>query len=111
MINLNEKFIIPEIKKAGKQTFTNPMGETVHPDPCIVYCEEEKCYYGISTNGECEWGTDSLILHRAERFEDMFSKSEKRLVYKSNAEDDTYGYLWAPELHYIKGKWYIYTSC
>ncbi len=87
------------------------MGNEGHPDPCIIYCEKEKCYYGISTCGNEFWGADCLILHRSENFEDMFVNSESCLVYRSNSEDETYGYLWAPELHFIKGKWYIYTSC
>lgn len=111
MIKLNENFTVPAVSMEGKKTFVNPLGDEGHPDPCIVYCEKEKCYYGISTSGDCFWGTDRLVLHRSGSFEDMFSKSESRLIYQSNEKDDTYGYLWAPELHYIKGKWYIYTSC
>ena len=111
MIEHNEKFKIPLLTSKGKRTFVNPMGEEGHPDPCIVYCEKEKCYYGISTSGECFWGTDNLVLHRSTKFEELFVNSESRLIYQSNEEDETYGYLWAPELHYIKGKWYIYTSC
>ena len=80
MIESNKEFKIPENDIAGKRTFTNPLGDDGHPDPCIVYCEKEKCYYGISTNG-CEfWGDDCIIIHRAENFEDIFSKSESRLT-------------------------------
>lgn len=111
MIELNKNFEIPVNDTKGKRTYVNPLGDEGHPDPCIVYCEKEKCYYGISTTGLPLWGDDSIIIHRAENFEDIFSKSESRLAYKSNAEDETYGFLWAPELHYINDKWYIYTSC
>ena len=111
MIRLDKNFIIPDVNTAGTCTFVNPLGDDGHPDPCIVYCEKEHCYYGISTTGYPLWGDDTLIIHRAEHFEDMFRNSESRVAYQSNAKDDTYGYLWAPELHYIKGKWYIYTSC
>ena len=110
MITLNETFSIPDISTKGKQTFVNPMGDDGHPDPCIVYCKKERCYYGISTTGEPFWGDDRLVLHRSANFEDLFVNSESRVVYQSNEKDDTYGYLWAPELHYIKGKWYIYTN-
>ena len=110
MIILNEKFAIPKEKTEGK-TFTNPLGTEGHPDPCIVWCENEKCYYGISTTGNPLWGDDRIIMHRAENFEDVFVRSESRVIYQSNAEDETFGFLWAPELHFIDGKWYIYTSC
>ena len=110
MITLNEKFTIPEVKSCDK-TFTNPLGNEGHPDPCIVWCENEGCYYGISTTGDPLWGDDRIIMHRAENFEDMFVNSESRVIYQSNADDETFGFLWAPELHFIDGKWYIYTSC
>lgn len=112
MIEVNKEFKIPENDIVGKRTFTNPLGEYGNPDPCIVYCEKENCYYGISTNAAVSyWGEDNLVIHRAKNFEDMFSKSESTLAYKSNDADETYGLLWAPELHYVDGKWYIYTSC
>ena len=111
MITLNENFIIPEVQTEGKQTFTNPLGCDGHPDPCIVWCENEGCYYGISTTGDPLWGDDRIIMHRAENFEDMFVNSESRVIYQSNADDETFGFLWAPELHCIDGRWYIYTSC
>lgn len=111
MIELNKNFNIPTIEISGKKTFVNPLGNESHPDPCIVYSQKEKCYYGISTNCSKQlWGSDDIVIHRTENFEDMFVKSESRVAYKSCAQDDTYGYLWAPELHLINGKWYIYTS-
>ncbi len=73
-------------------------------DPCIVYSKEHGCYYGTYT------GNTTITLHRAQKLGDMFSRSESTVIYKADASDDTYGYLWAPELHFIDGKWYIYTS-
>ena len=49
-------------------------------------------------------------MHRAKKLSDMFSNSESRIIYTANDEEKTYGFLWAPELHFIDGKWYIYTS-
>ena len=111
MISLNENFVIPKAVTDGKRTFTNPKGCDGHPDPCIVWCENDKCYYGISTTGEPLWGDDRIIMHRAENFEDLFVNDESKVIYQSDPKDETYGYLWAPELHFVDGKWYIYTSC
>ena len=111
MITLNEKFAIPEAETEEKNTFMNPLGPDGHPDPCIVWCESEGCYYGISTSGNPLWGDDRIIMHRAKKFCDMFRNSESKVIYQSNPTDETYGFLWAPELHCIDGKWYIYTSC
>ena len=85
--------------------YKNPLSALLdNADPCIVYCDFNKCYYGIST------GDKTLTMHRAKKLSDMFSNSESRIIYTANDEDKTYGFLWAPELHFIDGKWYIYTS-
>ena len=112
MLEYDKNFEIPEIDIKDKKTFVNPLGNEGHPDPCIVWCEKDKCYYGISTTGHPSlWGDDRIIMHKAENFADMFVNSESKVIYQSNADDETYGYLWAPELHFVDGKWYIYTSC
>lgn len=101
----NENFVIPDVLDNIEHFFTNPLTrEKANADPCIIYCENEKCYYGIST------GNTFLTLHRCNSLKDMFCRSESKVIYTANPEDDTYGFLWAPELHLIKGKWYIYTS-
>ena len=84
MIELNENFVIPSVQADGQDTFTNPLGNDGHPDPCIVYCEQEKCWYGISTGAEEFWGMDKLTLHRAEKFSDLFVNDESRVIYRSN---------------------------
>lgn len=112
MIDFDKNFVIPKLDSKNKETFVNPLGTEGHPDPCIVWCENDKCYYGISTTGQPSlWGDDRIIMHRAEKFCDLFTCSESKVIYQSNAKDETFGYLWAPELHFIDGKWYIYTSC
>jgi GH43 family beta-xylosidase len=85
--------------------YTNPLNpQTDNADPCIVYCNKTKYYYGIYTGGT------SLRLHRAKKLGDLFSNDESEIIYRANEADDTYGFLWAPELHYIDGWWYLYTS-
>lgn len=112
MLIFDENFEIPKTCNEGKNTFVNPLGSEGHPDPCIVWCEKDRCYYGISTSGQPSlWGDDRIIMHKAENFCDLFVNSESKVIYKADAKDETFGYLWAPELHYIDGKWYIYTSC
>ena len=100
----DKNFTIP-VEKVTGGFFTNPLNpEKSNADPCIVYSYEEKCYYGIST------GNTQLVLHKSKSLKDMFNKSESRIIYEVSEYDDTYGHLWAPELHYINKKWYIYTS-
>ena len=49
MIELNKNFNIPTMDTTGKKTFMNPLGDDGHPDPCIVYCEKEKCLFSGDT--------------------------------------------------------------
>ena len=85
--------------------YKNPLSkEKKTPDPCIVFNEKDGYYYGIHTHDEY------LTMYRAKEFKDMFGNCESRVIYTPSEEDDTYGYLWAPEIHVIDGVWYIYTS-
>ncbi len=85
--------------------YTNPLSPTLDtPDPCIVYSNLTGYYYGICT------GDKTLTMYRAKKLADLFSNGDQTIVYTANEEDETYGYLWAPEMHLIDGKWYIYTS-
>lgn len=73
------------------------------PDPCIVYCTHNHCYYGVHTHDF------RVLLYRSETLSGMFC-GEPKVVYEPNEADKTYGSFWAPELHFIDGRWYIYTS-
>lgn len=85
--------------------YQNPLSATIdNADPCIVYSEKDQCYYGIST------GDKTLTMYRAKSLKDMFGACESAVVYEANDQEDTYGHFWAPELHFINGRWYIYTS-
>lgn len=73
-------------------------------DPFVVYCKEDKCYYGIHS------GSTFLTMYRCKKISDMFGDCESKVIYSSNEADKTYDCLWAPELYFIDGSWYIYTS-
>lgn len=84
--------------------FKNPLTvEFETPDPYIIYSEKDKCYYGIHS------GDTFLTLYRSKTLADIF-KDEKKVIYEASDKDGTYGDLWAPELYYEDGFWYIYTS-
>jgi len=85
--------------------YQNPLSPNMDTaDPCIVYSEKDQYYYATYT------GNKTLKLHRAKSLKDLFVNDESKIIYEANAADETYGYLWAPELHFIDGKWYLYTS-
>ncbi len=99
----NENFKYEYIPQS--EGYKNPLSPVIdNADPCIVYCHKNKCYYGIST------GHTTLTMYKSKNFADMFNSCESKIIYEANDADETYGFLWAPEMHFIDGKWYIYTS-
>ncbi len=106
LLRKNKDFVlpVPETPAEGKG-FYNPLDPNRdNADPRVVWCAASGYYYGIST------GNTSLTMFRARTLDDLFKRGESRVIYQASAEDDTWGYLWAPELHYLDGHWYIYTS-
>lgn len=80
-----------------KQTYTNPL-LPVGPDPWALW--HEGSYYYMHTM------QDSLVLWVTEDVTDLKNATKKTIwipTDPSNAKD-----LWAPEIHNINGKWYVY---
>ncbi|MBQ8907724.1 MAG: family 43 glycosylhydrolase [Clostridia bacterium] len=99
----NENFVYEAPK--DPLGYQNPLpSQRPTPDPCIRYNPLDGYYYGIHT------GDKSLTLYRARRMGNVFKGEEARVIYEANEKDGTYGLLWAPELHFLDGCWYIYTS-
>ncbi len=84
------------VQSTGK--FINPIGST--PDPWI-YRHDGKYYL-------CKSSGDGIAISSSEKLSSL--KSTKRVWYKPAAETGLWNSynLWAPELYYIDGKWYIY---
>src|SRR3546814_10411446 len=60
-------------------------------------------YYYTHTLG------DRLMLWRTDNIADL-AKAEKRVVWTPPAKGPNAHSIWAPELHRIDGKWYLYYS-
>ena len=52
-------------------------------------------------------GADRLELRRA-RTLDGLAAAEPKTIWKKHATGPMGSHIWAPELHFIKGKWYVY---
>src|SRR5690348_16869735 len=80
--------------------FTNPV--VAHgADPWVIRWQTN--YYF------CQSRSDSVWVNRASRLEDIGKDHWKR-VWKP-ARGTTYSKeIWAPELHFLQGKWYIYLA-
>ncbi|KZV66823.1 glycoside hydrolase family 43 protein [Peniophora sp. CONT] len=79
-------------------TFTNPIREENGSDPFMVY--QDGYYYLTST----EW--NKVQITRAKTIGGL-KTGETQTVYSSTASGRCCN-VWAPELHYISGRWYVY---
>ncbi len=80
------------------RTLTNPL-KSSGPDPWVV--TRDGWYYYMNSTGS------NLTIWKTRRIEDL-AKAEKTVVW-TPPEGQTYSKeLWAPELHWLDGKWYIY---
>ncbi len=91
-----------EIKEGTKMIkFTNPIAETGN-DPWVIYHEGYYYYCYSGHGGIC-----------VERFENLYDlESDEYNKVWQPPEGEAYSKeLWAPELHYLNGEWYIYVAC
>ncbi len=82
----------------SQQTFTNPLLPS-GADPWCIY--KNGYYYYTNTTGRniTIWKTKDIA---------TLSSSEKKIVWAPPAKGAYSKDIWAPEVHYLKGKWYIY---
>lgn len=80
-------------------TFKNPLIDMDTPDPSVVY--KDGYYYMTFTHH----GTDVMVMKS--RTID-FKQAEKKVVWYPPIDTMYSANLWAPEIQYIRGKWYIY---
>lgn len=81
--------------------FNNPIAEK-RADPW-VYKTEEGIYYLIATVPEY----DRIVLRKAKTINGLKDAGEK-VVWHKHEKGVMSHHIWAPELHRIDGKWYIY---
>jgi GH43 family beta-xylosidase len=97
---LSERFISNRERQSAMQfagdTFSNPIYDGA--DPYVV--RHDDVYYGCNTGpgGRIEvWKSDSLI-----------DRGECAVVWAPPRGGWNSAEVWAPELHYVRGSWYIY---
>ncbi len=83
---------------AQPRTFTNPLLPS-GPDPWIVY--RDGWYYYTHTTAR------NLTLWKTRGIADL-ARAEKKVVWTPPAEGPYSKQIWAPELHFLSGKWYLY---
>ena len=71
-------------------------------DP-YVYLHEDGFYYFTASVPEY----DRIIVRRAATIQDL-GEAEERTVWTYHASGPMSQHIWAPEIHHIDGRWYIY---
>ncbi len=91
----------PQVCLAQTPEFDNPIAEQ-RADPW-VHKADDGTYYLIATVPEY----DRIVLRKAKSINGLKHATEKEIWHKH--EKGVMGHhIWAPELHRIEGKWYVY---
>lgn len=94
-------FFFPMCMKSDSQevnTFTNPLLPS-GADPFSFY-KDGYYYYTHTTGGNIAiWKTKNLA---------ELKTAQKKIIYVPPAGTDYSKELWAPEIHFLRGKWYAY---
>lgn len=79
------------------RTFVNPRYEGADP---FIYRHTDGYYYFCQSEGD-----KGIAVWKSDRITD---KGVKRVVWRSPEAGWNTSEVWAPEIHYLRGKWYIY---
>lgn len=88
----------PPVPAAQAPTFTNPLLSS-GPDPWVT--SKDGFYYYMNTVGA------NLSIWKTRSLADL-STAESKVVYTPPPGQPYSRELWAPELHWLRGRWYIY---
>lgn len=91
-------FSVASANAQSPKTFTNPLLPS-GADPWCIY-KDGYYYYTNSTGSNITlWKTKSIA---------QLKTAEKKVVFNPPATGPYSKELWAPEIHFLQGKWYIY---
>lgn len=88
----------PGISDRPEKTFTNPIAPGA--DPWVVF--HDGFYYWCSSEND-----DAVAVFRSER---LTERGEKIVVWRAPIRGAYCSQIWAPELHRLDGRWYIYVA-
>ncbi len=91
-----------ERPRNGKLTQINTPFIEQRADPYIKRSEDGKYYFTASVP---EY--DRIVLRCADTLKGLAGAKEK-VIWRKHQNGDMSRHIWAPELHFIRGKWYIY---
>lgn len=82
----------------AQQTFTNPLLSS-GADPWCIHKDGYYYYTNTTGNNITIWKTNNIA---------SLAGAEKKVVWTPPAKGPYSKEIWAPEVHFLKGKWYIY---
>ncbi len=91
-----------------KRKFQNPF-IVERADPYIIKAKDGYYYFTASYPMKREddpQGYDRIILRRSSDLEGL-ADAQEITIWKSQEDSLSHRFIWAPELHYIGGKWYV----
>lgn len=83
-----------------KYEYRNPLVYQ-RADPWCIYHNGMYYFTGSIPQYDC------IEIRKAEKLNDLFFANSK-IIWRKHKEGEMGAHIWAPELHYIDGKWYIY---
>ena len=96
-----DSFYAPYTSSASFSTFSNPLLSDRGADPWVVY--KDGMYYFTYTQG------GGITLYATKKMSEL-SSAEAVEVWRPESGTAHSKDLWAPELHYIDNKWYVYVA-
>jgi GH43 family beta-xylosidase len=87
--------------RAGDVTFDNPLLRQ-HADPQALLHTDGQYYVAATA---AEW--DRIEIRRTRNLNSL-STAEMKVVWRKHASGPMSAHIWAPEIHFIDGRWYIY---
>ncbi|MGW6929185.1 family 43 glycosylhydrolase [Lentzea sp. NPDC054927] len=92
---------VPRAAASPAVRYTNPIAER-RADPHI-FKHTDGFYYFTATVPEY----DRIVLRRATTIQGLSSAPET-VIWRKHSSGEMAAHIWAPEIHFINGKWYVY---
>ncbi|MEU4744146.1 family 43 glycosylhydrolase [Actinosynnema sp. NPDC023658] len=101
MTVLSGLVMMPAAQASPAAQYTNPLANQ-RADPHI-FKHTDGYYYFTATAPEY----DRIVLRRATTIQGLATASES-VIWRKHSSGDMGAHIWAPEIHFINGKWYVY---
>ena len=105
-----EALNLDKLKTEGEILVKGKINQLSYPEPLVeqradpyIYQHSDGYYYFTGSYPDY----DRIVLRKAKKISDL-KEAEEYLLWEKYDEGEMSKHIWAPELHYIDGKWYIY---